>query len=219
MLVAGLHVAAVNLQLLGTFSFRFGHGVRTISGLFCDECLLCWWEPGNFHNWYHAFADGSKARNLSNLGHSEDIAFVQFLLEDGVAISRLRKLNADVSNIGRVHEPRMPLIREIPLEIASENRPTRISKTKSITDDPNRPVIPDPTRQPYKSPEVYELPPDNSGAEDVDLDVLPDEGQPTESEEVVGWVCSAEPPMQPCLFRSEANVFVVIDDNEPAELL
>ena len=128
-------------------------------------------------------------------------------MEDGVAISHLRKLNAEVSNIGGVHEPRMPLTRKNPLEVTSENRKTRSSKTKSITDDPDRPAIPDPTNQPSKSPEVYELSPDHSGAEDVDLDVLPDEGQPTESEEVVGWVCSAEPPMQPCLFQAEAIVF------------
>jgi hypothetical protein len=92
------------------------------------------------------------------LGHSENIAFVQFLMEDGVAISHLRKLNAEASNIGGVYEPRMPLIREIPLEVTSVNRPTRSSKIKSITDDPNRPAIPNPTSQPSKSPEVYELP-------------------------------------------------------------
>ena len=36
-LTAGLHIAAINLQLVGVFSIRFGHGVNTISGLYCDE--------------------------------------------------------------------------------------------------------------------------------------------------------------------------------------
>ena len=37
---AGLHVAAVNLQLLCVFSFRIGCKATTLSGVFCDESLI-----------------------------------------------------------------------------------------------------------------------------------------------------------------------------------
>ena len=103
-LQAGLHVAAVNLQLLGVFSLRLGSGAKTLSGIYCDESLLCWWKPSEFQAWNYAFHAGSQSVNLNNLG-GPNIAFVQFLMEDGMAISQLRKLNMDIANIGGVHEP------------------------------------------------------------------------------------------------------------------
>ena len=83
---AGLHVAAVNLQLLGVFSFRFGSNVKTLSGLYCDEPLLCWWKPSEFYSWNYAFHAGSQAINVYNLG-GPNTSFVQFLMEDGAAHS------------------------------------------------------------------------------------------------------------------------------------
>ena len=61
----------------------------------------------------NAFVDGTKTINLKELGGDKTV-FTQFLMEDGIAIGQLRQLNQDVANIGGVHEPRMPIVREIP---------------------------------------------------------------------------------------------------------
>ena len=78
---AGLHVAAVNLQLLGVFSFRLGCKATTLSGVFCDESLICWWQPQQFHAWSYAFHAGTQSVNIHTTC-GEDAAFVQFLMED-----------------------------------------------------------------------------------------------------------------------------------------
>ena len=142
-LAAGLHVAAVNLQLLGVFSFRFGHNVRTVSGIMCDELMIFWWQPPHFQAWCHAFADGNKAVNLTQLANvpqPNKLAFIQFLMEDGTAISQLRKLNIDVANIGGVHEPRMPIIREIPNALHDSRSASSKRAPKMLTD-----IAPEPT--------------------------------------------------------------------------
>ena len=38
----------LNLQLLGVSGIRFGHNVKTISGVMCDESMICWWQPPDF---------------------------------------------------------------------------------------------------------------------------------------------------------------------------
>ena len=136
---AGLYVSAINLQLIGVFSFRFGSNIKTLSGIHCDEALLCWWQPPNFQAWNHAFVDGAKAINLVNLCGSENVSFIQFLMEDGIAIDQLRKLNTDIANIGGVHDPRMPIIREIPM---FDSKPRLSSKVKMISDKQRDSTIP-----------------------------------------------------------------------------
>ena len=76
-LMAGLHVAAVNLQLHGVVSFRFGRHVRTITGVHCDDVLLVWWEPGHFDSWCHMYLPGQASVNIAKLG-TDNSAFVQF---------------------------------------------------------------------------------------------------------------------------------------------
>ena len=217
---AGLHVGAVNLQLIGVFSVRFGHGMKTISGLYCDETLVCWWKPGEFHNWCHAFTDGSKTINLHNLGGSENVAFIQFLMEDGVAISHLRKINSDIANIGGVCEPRMPLIREVPLFNPKTNRP----KFKSLTD---KPEVDNPNEQqpdvnvsstqnePSTNPDVV---PTSQSLDGSEIDLLPDEGENADPDIHVGWTCAASPPIWPCCNHHNEEIFAYADDDQPAEL-
>ena len=47
----------------------------------------------------------------------DTVSFIQFLMEDSVAIAQIRMFNADIANIGGiggVHDPRMPIVREVP---------------------------------------------------------------------------------------------------------
>jgi hypothetical protein len=236
-LAAGLHVAAVNLQLLGVFGFRFGRSVKTISGILCDESLLCWWQPPHFHAWCHAFADGSKSVNLMQLAGARDpdqVAFVQFLMEDGAAITQLRKLNADIANIGGVHEPRMPLIREVP-EALLDGKPRRSSRAlKMLTDEPQDVNLnPDsstpnsPTaevNQPALSsdnPHDDNLEPDNNSSEPDPSEAEPvwfEEGFDMEPDEMIAWTCAAAPPQAPCMNPLVNEVFIITEDDDPAEL-
>ena len=217
---AALHVAAVNLQLIGVFSVRFGSNVRTLSGLYCDESLICWWTPGQFQTWSYAFADGSKPINLQNLG-GEKVAFVQFLMEDGIAIAELRQINADVANIGGVYDPRMPLIREVPLNSPTRNNP----KIKMLADKPDSSLSSPKDNVAMKSDEMAdddEVHPnaDVPQSESSDHELLPDEGTEQELDVHIGWTCSAEPPTEPCALPLEVQTYV-FDDSEldqPAEL-
>jgi hypothetical protein len=61
-------------------------------------------------------------------------------MEDGTAISQLRKLNIDVANIGGVHEPRMPIIREIPNALHDSRSASSKRAPKMLTD-----IAPEPT--------------------------------------------------------------------------
>ena len=216
-LAAGLHVAAVNLQLVGVFSVRFGSRMKSLPGLFCDEALLFWWVPPNFESWNHVFMSGHKSINLYGLG-GDNVCFIQFLMEDSVAIAQIRKLNADMANIGGVHDPRMPIVREVP-----SFRP--VSKTKMITDaesqSPQQPVehydISTPRNsdnQLIDNPEHEREPSLETDANDVTLD----EGHTSDHEATVAWTCAASAPMAPCLVYHSAEVFVLEQDDEPAEL-
>ena len=217
---AGLHVAAVNLQLLGVFSFRFGSHVKTLSGLYCDESSLCWWKSSEFQSWSYAFHAGSQSLNLHNLCGT-NVAFVQFLMEDGAAIAQLRKLNIDIANIGGVFEPRMPIVRELPLDSALNNPlKHRPRNPKMITD-----------KQPSFSPSNVDdqvdisvsnthKADDSDPASDHDeaISNLPDEGVDQDPEQFIGWTCAATPPPWPCISPLPSEIFIIEDDAEPAEL-
>ena len=218
---AGLYVSAINLQLVGVFSFRFGSNIKTLSGIHCDEALLCWWQPPNFQAWNHAFVDGAKAINLVNLCGSENVSFIQFLMEDGIAIDQLRKLNTDIANIGGVHDPRMPIIREIPM---FDSKPRLSRKVKMISDKQRDSTIPTTTHNETSITATLNdsdiaVPIDEGPIADNDqVEFQSDEGQDREPTETVGWVCAAYPPLSACQIPLDDNVFIIDEDNEPAEL-
>jgi len=136
-LAAGLHVAAVNLQLVGVFSVRFGSRIKSLSGLDCDEALLFRWIPLHFESWNHMFMSGQKSVNLHELG-GDDVCFIQFLMEDSIAIAQICKLNAEIANIGGVHDPRMPIIREVPV-VRSSNK-TKVIHGTDVPSQRQQPV-------------------------------------------------------------------------------
>ena len=217
-LAAGLHVAAVNLQLVGVFSVRFGSRIKSLSGLHCDEALLFWWIPPHFESWNHMFMSGQKSVNLHELG-GDEVCFIQFLMEDSIAIAQIRKLNAEIANIGGVHDPRMPIVREVPVVRAS-------NKTKMIrdTDEPS---------QRQQTVEHYDISTprnsDNPNADDPaiendasmdndDNEVEVEEDNNEDRDATVAWTCAARAPLSPCLVYHSAEVFVIEQDDEPAEL-
>ena len=218
---AALHVAAVNLQLLGVFRVRFGSKVRTLSGLYCDESCLCWWTPGQFQSWSYAFADGSKPVNLQNLG-GENVAFAQFLMADGIAISELRQIYSDVSNVGRVHDPTMPLIREVPLNNPTRHKPKIkmiADKSSSNLGSPNNDVPVESEGDAVKDDVPAEIPQESPTSES-EHELLPDEGTEQEPDAHIGWTCSAEPPAEPCALPLEVHSYVFdnVELDQPAEL-
>ena len=219
-LISGLHVSAINLQLVGVFGFHFGCNTKTVSGLLCDETLMCWWKPGEFESWNYAFMDGNKPINLHNLG-SGPVAFVQFLMEDSVAIAQIRKMNQDIANIGGVHEPRMPLVQEISVADSRLRARLNRSRTKMLEDrcgeeseDEKNPdtTITDNEPESLANPEVEMITPEET--------ILPNEGVDTQPDETtaLAWMCSAAPPLQPCFHSFPDETFVIASDDEPAEL-
>ena len=113
--VAGLHMAACNLQFNGVVSFRLGCGVHSLPAVACDESLLVWWEPGRLDSWCHAFVPGTQSLNFDRiLGvPGRTYAFIQFFAEDTEKILEIRAQVHDVPNLGGVHEPTLPRLHDV----------------------------------------------------------------------------------------------------------
>ena len=216
-LAAGLHVAAVNLQLVRVFSVRFGSRIKSLSGLHCGEALLFWWTPPHFESWNHMFMSGQKSVNLYELG-GDDVCFIQFLMEDSVAIAQIRKLNTEIANIGGVYDPRMPIVREVPVVRS-------LSKTKMIKDaEASRPNQQSTEHYDISMPRSSNNPNESNlanGAEpslEQEDDDMVEEEQPSEHDATVAWTCASRAPITPCLVYHSAEVFVIEQDDEPAEV-
>ena len=114
-LIAGLHVAACHLQLTGTVSFRAGCAVNSLPGVHSDESLMIWWQIGKVNEWFHAFISPTKHTNCQRLFGRDpsDVGFVQFFSEDAEAILQLRQVVTDIPNVGGIHDPAMPRLRDV----------------------------------------------------------------------------------------------------------
>ena len=155
--------------------------------------------------------------NLQNLG-GENVAFIQFLMEDGMAIAEFRQIHADVANIGGVYDPRMPLIREVPL-----NRPTRNNPKSKMLADKNSSNLGSPNDDADESkPDAdVQMPASSNDSQPADSEheMLPDEGDDQEPDVHIGWICSAEPPVEPCTLPLEIHTYVFDEAelDQPAE--
>ena len=114
-LVAGLHLAACNLQLSGVVSFRLGNGLNTLSGVQCDESFLIWWPKGQGAVWNHMYLPGTQSVNFSRLSDVEgkDLCFLQFFCEDSETVLSLRRVVHDIPNVGGVFDPALPRLSEV----------------------------------------------------------------------------------------------------------
>ena len=123
-LLAGLHVAACNLSFLGVISLRFGCGVASIPGIDCDESLLVWWKPGQLDSWNNAFLAGNQHVNFQRLCGcvGQELSFLQFFAESEELILELRRMVVDIPNVGGIHDPAMPHIKDVTAEVQQRAR-------------------------------------------------------------------------------------------------
>ena len=171
---------------------------------------------------------------LADAQNPDKVAFVQFLMEDGAAITQLRKLNADVANIGGVHEPRMPIIREVPNAVL-DGKPLRFKRAPKTLPDKPPEVNPNPISSEPNSPIAEVIQPasnssnssddnpesDNDSSDPDSLEAQPalfEEGFDLEPDEMIAWTCAAAPPEAPCMHPLAEETFIITDDDEPAEL-
>ena len=55
-------------------------------------------------------------------------------MEDSIAIAELREENEDIPNIGGVHEPRMPIVREVmPPQIVQTNKTKALCNQEPVS--------------------------------------------------------------------------------------
>ena len=123
-LLSGLHAAACNLSFLGVVSLRFGCGLASLPGVDCDESLLVWWKPGNLDSWNNAFLAGNQHVNFQRLCGSvgQELAFLQFFAESEELILELRQVVVDVPNVGGIHDPAMPMIKDVTAQVQQRAR-------------------------------------------------------------------------------------------------
>ncbi|CAE7799125.1 pol, partial [Symbiodinium sp. CCMP2456] len=101
-----------------------GRSVSALPGVSSDESFLLWWNPGMISEWNHAHIPGTQHINISRLcGHREhDIFFVQFFMEDDAAIAEIRQVVHDVPNLGGIHDPALPRLRDLTTEVRLRQR-------------------------------------------------------------------------------------------------
>ena len=111
-LVAGLHLAACNLQFSGVVPFRLGNGLNILSGVRCDESMLIWWEKGRGVVWHHMFLPRTQPINFARLCDVEakNLCFLQFFSEDSETVLSLRQVGHEIPNI---HDPALPRLAEV----------------------------------------------------------------------------------------------------------
>ena len=126
-LLAGLHVAACNLQFHGVVSFRFGSSLASIAAVDCDESMLVWWDLDKMDCWRHAFMAGGQHVNFQRLcgQPGQNVAFIQFFAEDEEAIMELRTQVVDIPNVGGVFEPSLPQLTDLTNEVNMRARARR----------------------------------------------------------------------------------------------
>ena len=135
-LLAGLHLAACNLGFHGVVSLRFGSNITSLPGVACDESLLVWWTVHKMETWNHAFIPGSQHINLPRLCQQPEvnIAFLQFFAEDEAAIAEIRTQVTDVPNVGGIHEPALPVLRDVTAVVQQRAR-QRLAITDGVPED------------------------------------------------------------------------------------
>ena len=200
-LLSGLHVAACNLGFHGVVSLRFGSSLVSLSAIDCDESLLIWWIMPKMDEWNHAFMAGSQHVNVGRLcGHdANSVAFLQFFSEDEATIADLRLQVTDVPNLGGIHEPALPRLRDV---TAAVNRRAR-----------ERLAIADVEAQ--VEPQVFDIAtPDGESTQSEASTVEPEE------EPFFSFYCSGPPEV--CLDAAPEACFVLDAKelrDEPPELL
>ena len=134
-LVAGLHLAACNLQFSGVVSFRLGNGLNTLSGVRCDESMIIWWEKGRGVVWHHMFLAGTQPINFARLSEvaTNDLCFLQFFSEDSETVLSLRQVVHEIPNIGGIHDPTLPRLAEVN-EAVIRRRQVRALTDRAATD-------------------------------------------------------------------------------------
>ena len=131
--IAGLHMAACNLQFNGVISFRLGNSVPTLAGVECDESLLLMWDKGHLDAWSVAYIPGSCSVNFERmLGRKcNDVAFVQFFAVDAETVLSLRQHVQDIPNIGGISDPQLPRVQDITSAVMQNRRQRAIENARA----------------------------------------------------------------------------------------
>ena len=117
--IAGLHMAACNLQFNGVISFRLGNSVPTLPAVACDESLLLLWDIGHLDSWSVAYLPGYSVVNFERIFQRScnGLAFVQFFSEDSETVLSLREHVHDVPNLGGINDPQLPNLRDVTADV------------------------------------------------------------------------------------------------------
>ena len=117
--IAGLHLAACNLQFSGVISFRLGNSVPSLPAVACDMSLLLFWDIGHLDSWSVAYIPGTNPVNFERMCHKscEGIAFVQFFAVDSETLLSIRGRVDDVPNLGGPHDPHLPPLHDVTQQV------------------------------------------------------------------------------------------------------
>lgn len=151
-------------------------------------------------------------------------------MEDSIAIAELREENEDIPNIGGVHEPRMPIVREVmPPQIVQTN------KTKALCNQ--EPVSRQAASTPHDSSQGsgFHKTPNSTSEPRTDNPIIsetPDEDNEeaategdnppvslTEPDALLGWSCSYVSTAEINRHTLEREVYLISEDDQPPELV
>ncbi len=128
-LLAALHMASCNLQLAGCVGLRLGSNVRKLEGVTgADEALLLWWtDRREGFQCYHSPAErvNFKQLNRSNSDDVSAVAFIQFICVGSDEVDECRRSASHVPNLGGIHDPALPRLREVRALHDQQLRPPR----------------------------------------------------------------------------------------------
>ena len=194
--VAGLHLAACNLQLMGVVSFRLGNSVSTLTGVQCDESFLIWWPKGEAAVWHHMFIPGTQPVNFSRLcdAGGRNLCFIQFLCEDSETVLSLRRVVHDVPNIVGIHDPSMPRLNDVS-EAVERRRQMRAIADRAGADQ--------------VGPEVFDIstPDGNTEASDRHAESMSEPADRAQSSDEDPFAFAGRPP-EVCVDAASESVFV-----------
>ena len=96
--------------------------------------------------WFYAYVSATQSINMNKLSDGgEYMTLVQFFMHDTNSVREIRMMHPDVPNLGGVHDPKLPILREIPedeVKRQCQSKPNfRTSKTKMIQDGHHNPEV------------------------------------------------------------------------------